>query len=141
MTLDLMKITAALNAYPWIAGTLTARGSQGAAYCAVGLLLRYAGVTHEEIARAAADPWTRYEDLLRADYGIEDRETLAAIMFANDTADSHEEAIARVQRLLDGSTAREALFRRLGIAVEGAGSYEPPSAMNDDGPGSLAALV
>ena len=142
MAIDLMKITAALNAYPWIAGTLTARGSQGAAYCAVGLLLRYAGVPQEEIAHASANAWTRYEDLLRSEYGIEDRELVRAIMFANDTADSHEEAIERVQRLLDGSAALDGLLRRLGIASDGAGAYEPSPAMNDDdGSGSLAALV
>ena len=36
MAVDLMRVTAALNAYPWTRGTLTAPGASGARYCAVG---------------------------------------------------------------------------------------------------------
>jgi hypothetical protein len=111
MAVDLLRITAALNAYPWIAGTLTARSPDGPRYCAMGLLLRYAGVPQDHMACAAGEleMWDRYGELLRADYGIECRETVRAIILANDSARSHAQAIERVQAVLAGGGLRLAL--------------------------------
>ena len=109
MTLDLTRITAALNAYPWTAGTLIYRGESSPRYCAVGLLLRYAGVSQERIACAMGETevWTAHEELLRCEYGVPDSMTLRAIIVANDSARTHEEAIQRVQAVLsvDGDSA------------------------------------
>ena len=106
MPLDLPRIAAALNAYPWTTGTLTYRADEAsrASYCALGALLRYAGVAQEHIACAqeAGDPavWELYGVLLREEYGIPDQTTTHLIMGANDGAFSHEEAVARVMRSL-----------------------------------------
>ena len=107
MSLDLPRIAAALNAYPWTTGTLTHRPDEeasGASYCALGALLRYAGVAQEHIACAqeVGDPavWELYGLLLREEYGIPDHTTTHLIMGANDGAFSQEDAIARVMRAL-----------------------------------------
>src|SRR5689334_10693847 len=66
MPLDIMKITAALNAYPWTSGALSMRDGESASYCAVGLLLRFAGVPQAEIegACSAHVVLDRYRELL-----------------------------------------------------------------------------
>ena len=107
MAPNLDRITAALNAYPWMAGALTAPGSAGPRYCAIGMLLRYAGVAREELscARPVTDVWLRHRALLASEYGIGDCMTAMAIVAANDGADSHAEAIARVQAAVTGGLA------------------------------------
>src|SRR5690348_417 len=104
MAPDLTKITAALNAYPWIAGALTARHPLGVEYCAIGLLLRYSGVPQREIECAgnAIGVWEQYRGLLESEYGIGDFGTVRAIIIANDSSSTHEEAIEQVQRVLTG---------------------------------------
>jgi hypothetical protein len=123
MALDIMRITAALNAYPWTRGALTHRNEVAADYCAVGLLLRYAGVTQSEIAYThdSTSVWARYRDLLEAEYGITEFETIGNIIRANDTATSHEEAIEQVQFVLDGGDLTEHVHSRQAAALEALG--------------------
>ena len=106
MTLNLMRIEAALNAYPWTPGTLTTR-ERDARYCAVGIMLRYAGVAREHIGCAvmwdSRRLWSLYGGLLRAEYGVPDEQAMIAIMAANDSSQSHAEAIDRVRRVLSGT--------------------------------------
>jgi hypothetical protein len=103
MAADLIKITAALNAYPWTAGTLTQCDAGVPRYCAVGLLLRYAGVPQDQLAGASdSEAWARHRALLQAEYGIEGFHTVALIVGANDSARSHADAIERVQGILSG---------------------------------------
>ena len=103
MALDIVKITAALNAYPWMRGAYSMRDSGAAMYCAVGLLLRYAGVAQAEIECAGAPHmWGRYRELLESEYGITELATIINIIQANDSAASHEEAIEQVQFVLAG---------------------------------------
>src|SRR5918912_486146 len=86
MTPDLMRIAASLNAYPWTAGTLTAIDNAAPRYCALGLLLRYAGVPQEHLASAdEGELWKQYGDILRLEYGIPNEQTAFSIMAANDT--------------------------------------------------------
>jgi hypothetical protein len=107
MALDLDKITAALNAYPWIPGRLVACQPDAPRYCAVGLLLRYAGIANERIVSAddVSAAWLRYGDLFRSEYGIDSFRMILRIVTANDTAKSHEDAITRVQQALDRTPA------------------------------------
>jgi hypothetical protein len=140
MALDIMKITAALNAYPWIPGTLTAGQQFRANYCAVGMLLRYAGVAQAEIAatRGADAVWTRYHELLESEYGIVNFATIGEIIRANDFATTHEEAIENVQIVLNGGDAAEVLHARQ-IAARFAHAVQ--RSLEDEGGGCGAVLV
>ncbi len=100
MPLNLPRIAAALNAYPWTLGCLTERASGPPTYCAIGALLRYAGVPQDRIACAAGAFWILYAPLLRSEYGIADETTVQRIIAANDGADSQAEAIERVLGIL-----------------------------------------
>lgn len=112
MTPNLMRIEAALNAYPWTAGSFAARTGDEVRYCAVGMLLRYAGVTeaHIDLAcnRGAVEFWTYYRALLARDYGISGAEQVHAIMVANDGASSRDEAVERIGWVLSRSPLRAA---------------------------------
>lgn len=112
MTPNLMRIEAALNAYPWTAGAFAATTGDATRYCAVGMLLRYAGVTREHIDvacnRGAVQFWDYYRALLARDYGIAGPEQIHAIMVANDGADSREEALDRIRWVLTRAPLRAA---------------------------------
>ena len=112
MTPNLMRIEAALNAYPWTTGTFTARNGSEVRYCAIGMLLRYAGVTesHIDLAcnRGVVEFWSYYRPLLERDYGISGPEQVHAIMVANDGATSHDEAVRRVRWVLGRMPLRAA---------------------------------
>ena len=138
MPLDIMKITAALNAYPWTSGALSMRDGGSASYCAVGLLLRYAGVPQAEIegAGSAHVVLDRYRELLQSEYGITELETIGNIIHANDSAASHEQAIEQVQFVLDGGSMAELFARQGGIPVVA----EAPASVEDDDSG-CGALV
>lgn len=114
MARDIMKITAALNAYPWTRGTFSVREGDNAVYCAVGLLLRYAGVPQAEIACAGPTGvlWDRFHELFESEYGITEPATIDDIIRANDSALSHDEAIEQVQFVLNGGNLRERLRAR-----------------------------
>ena len=146
MAIDLMRVAAALNAYPWTTGAI-ASGEEGTPrYCAVGLLLRYAGVPYEQLACAppSLEPWwEQYGELLRFEYGIRNLRILSAIVIANDTAPSQEAAIERVQRLLGGASDPESnrLRRLAGLPpVASRGTPTHRDSAEDDGGGSLASL-
>ena len=140
MALDIVKITAALNAYPWTRGTFSMRYGGSAAYCAVGLLLRYAGVAQSEIECPGTSSvvWDRYRALLESEYGIPDMATITNIVYANDVATSHEQAIEQVQFVLDGGNIAELLRARQAAAE--ATAAKGRQALEDDG-GGCGALV
>lgn len=143
MAIDLMRVAAALNAYPWTTGAIVKRGEEGPRYCAVGLLLRYAGVPYEQLTcppPSLTSWWAEYGEVLRAEYGIEDLRVVTAIMRANDTAPSQAIAIDRVQRLLGDETDAElvALRRMAGLPVAPRGAALPSRSADDDGSGMLA---
>ena len=136
MSANLSKITAALNAYPWTPGTLTRREEGVPRYCAVGLLLRYAGVPEDQLY--SCDVWTRHRTVLQAEYGIEDAHTVALIVAANDSALSHAEAIERVQSVLSGEStladlAREGFGTESLIDLPGTGARRPEDRADDGG--------
>lgn len=143
MPLDLPRIAVALNAYPWTPGRLTRRGKTApTTYCAIGALLRYAGVAQEHIACAdgstGANLWNRYGPLLQSEYGLPDERTAWHVMVANDSANSQGEAIERVLGVLTGAIDLDTLMREAaGLkptpAPETAWASEP-----DDDAGSLA---
>lgn len=112
MTPNLMRIEAALNAYPWTAGSFATTSGGSTRYCAVGMLLRYAGVSAEHIDlacnRGAVAFWEYYRALLQRDYGISQPEQIHAIMVANDGADTHEDALERVRFVLTRVPLRSA---------------------------------
>ena len=109
MTPDLTRIAAALNAYPWTPGAFSAHFADAPRYCAIGLLLRYAGVAQPEVACIGSPSalWRRYGMLLQVEYGIPDLRTAIAVMQANDGARSHAEAIERVLGVLTGASVAE----------------------------------
>ena len=143
MSLDLVRITAALNAYPWTAGTLTHRAESAPRYCAVGLLLRFAGVPQERIACAMGERqlWAAYEELLRFEYGIPDSKTISAIMMANDSARTQEEAIERVQAVLSGDGDSASMLRRAAAFVQRPVASPSLFETGGDDAGSEALLV
>lgn len=103
---NLDRIAAALNAYPWARGCLTSLIGGTPHYCAVGGLLRYAGVSFDEIRESSGSPsavWRTFADRLQEEYDIGDAQTLRFIMIANDSSPSREAAVARVLGVLDGS--------------------------------------
>ena len=131
MALDIMKITAALNAYPWTPGTFSMRDAGVPRYCAVGLLLRYAGVPQVEIECAGSSlVWTRFHELLESEYGISELTTIMEIIGANDSATSHEEAIEQVQFVLAGGNIAERLRAR---AAAEALAAEVRTSIGDEG--------
>ena len=89
MPVYLDRVAAALNAYPWTPGTLTRRADGTPRYCAVGALLRYAGVAEDHIACVSGtagshDLWHPYGALLTAEYGIANARVARLVMAAND---------------------------------------------------------
>jgi len=141
MSLNLPRIAAALNAYPWTPGRLTSRQEMVPTYCAIGAMLRYAGVAQDHIAHAhGRDFWERYGPLLQSEYGIPDEETAAHVMAANDTASSHGQAIERVLYVLTGAVDLDTLMR------QSAGTKPTPAAdalwksEPEDDAGSLALI-
>jgi hypothetical protein len=144
MALDIMKITAALNAYPWTSGTLTIRRVGAPKYCAVGLLLRYAGVPQQEIecAVSSTEAWARFHGLLESEYGIADYATICAIIMANDSAATHEQAIERVQNTLSGESDPMSAWVRRAAGLKGPeASDSSPETEGDDGNGCIAFLA
>ena len=119
---NLDRIAAALNAYPWARGCLTSMAGDVPRYCAVGGLLRYAGVSFDDIRQSSGSPsavWRAFSEALHDEYAIDDAQTLRFIMIANDSSPSRDVAIARVLGVLDGSV--DLLQDRL--AMEWLGRY------------------
>jgi hypothetical protein len=144
MPVNVPRIVAALNAYPWTTGCLTERRRSAPTYCAIGALLRYAGVAQDHIASARGPRvWSLYGTLLRSEYGIPDARTMGNVMVANDTASSQAEAIERVLGVLTGMLDADAVVRetlQTGLLPDPATGW-PEEARPDDETGSLALVV
>jgi len=143
MPLDLPRIAAALNAYPWTPGRLTKRGKAApTTYCAVGALLRYAGVAQEHIACAEGSTgvnfWNLYGPLLQSEYGIPDERTAWYVMMANNSASSQGEAIERVLGVLTGAIELETLMRQDAVVKPTPAPAPAWESEPDDDAGSLA---
>jgi alcohol dehydrogenase class IV len=150
MPVHLDRVAAALNAYPWTPGTLTHRADGAPRYCAVGALLRYAGVAQDHIAcvsgtAGAHDLWHLYGALLKAEYGIANAGVARLIMAANDSAASQAEAIERVLWVVVAGARDRGAVMRLDAAAADPEAAEPGQASAvargqepDDGAGSLA---
>ena len=148
MPVYLDRVAAALNAYPWTPGTLTRRADGTPRYCAVGALLRYAGVAEDHIACVSGtagshDLWHPYGALLTAEYGIANARVARLVMAANDSAALQAEAIERVLEVVSGARDLGAVMR-LDAAAAGPGAAEPGQARAvewgqepDDDAGSL----
>ncbi len=138
MSLNLPRIAAALNAYPWTPGCLTS-GERVPTYCAVGAMLRYAGVAQDHIAYAQGpDFWYLYGPLLQSEYGIPDVETAMNVMAANDSADSQADAIERVLAVLTGTIDIRTLMRQHASAKPTPSAQPSWSSEPEDDAGSLA---
>jgi hypothetical protein len=148
MPVHLDRVAAALSAYPWTPGTLTTAVA-APRYCAVGALLRYAGVAQDHIAcadgpgGAGGRLWLRYGRLLAAEYGIDGPATIGLIMAANDTARSHAEATERVLGVLSGALNSGAIARLAAGAAGQKAAADAAAAWGqepDDDAGALALL-
>jgi hypothetical protein len=92
----LRAIADALNAYPWTRGRLIAWAADEPAYCALGSMLRSAGISPAEITRADSEPahpfWDKWGPLFYAEYGIPALFAAHRIVTLNDAARSRAEA-------------------------------------------------
>jgi hypothetical protein len=126
---DLRKVTVALNAYPWTRCQLTGGDDRAPAYCAVGALLRYAGVPHDRIGydvEATTGVAAVFDRVLGTDYGISGPGMAGRIMAANDSARSRPEAIRRVLCVLSGVFDQDRAGPHAGRFEHG--SEQPPAA-------------
>ncbi|HEU4565316.1 MAG TPA: hypothetical protein VFS05_11725 [Gemmatimonadaceae bacterium] len=101
---DLDRIAVAMNAYPFESGWF-ATWTRPPRYCAIGQLLRYAGVEVEDIRRINGDMlggWRHHRELLRREYGIADRWTYWTILYAADGSDTQDDAVTNVRLALSG---------------------------------------
>jgi hypothetical protein len=115
MSRNLQAVTAAMNAYPWTRGHLSEGPDHAASYCAIGALLRYAGVPRARIANGTEVFLAEvYGPLLRAKYGISAAHTVLGIMAANDGAESRGEATWRVLGLVAGTVDAETFAPQVG---------------------------
>jgi hypothetical protein len=104
MPRHLHEITAAMNAYAWTRHGPVQGPDQAPSYCALGALLRHAGVPHARIFEATIGSLTgAYDPLLRAKYGISGADTVLRIVRVNDGAQSRADAIWRVLGLVSGT--------------------------------------
>lgn len=103
-TPDLDRIAVAMNAYPFESGQF-ASWTRPPRYCAIGQLLRYAGVEVEEIRRINGDMlggWRHHKEILRREYGIPDIWTYWTILYASDGSFMQDDAITNVLLALTG---------------------------------------
>lgn len=123
----LHAIATAMEAYTWTRGKLTEGPDDAPSYCAVGALLRHAGVPRARIARGSvASLLTEYAPLLRARYGISDADLVSQIVAANDGSVSRAQATWRVLGLASGVVEGEAAPPR--TATASGGPQVPPAA-------------
>lgn len=99
---DLAKIELALNAYEWTGEGTRAKYGRRDRYGTLGMLLRYAGVSPEEVERAGITAWHFYGPTLVREYGLRDEVDCYLIDVASWFAKSQAEAIDRVLRALQG---------------------------------------
>jgi hypothetical protein len=96
-------------------------------------MLRYAGVPQEQIARTSTTgaDWSESREVLQREYGIDDDATVTTIIMANDSAETQEQAIERVQAVLAGRLSPAQLMQLLMAETEGG----PPAG---ESPGDVA---
>lgn len=100
--LELARIDTALHSYEWnkLAWSRPRHGG-GYSHCAVGMLLRDAGVDPEALTRVGTDVWERFGPLLRREYGLPGPEAVDQLVAVNSHYDSREEmAIAALKALM-----------------------------------------
>ncbi len=109
MPRHLHEITAAMNAYAWTKRG-PAKGTEHApSYCAIGALLRHAGVPHDCILSATVASLNgEYDSLLKAKYGISGTRAVLGIIWANAEARSQADATWRVLGLVSGTRESDA---------------------------------
>ncbi len=125
---NLRKVAAAMNAYPWTRLRLTEGEGEARSYCAIGALLRHAGVPRDRITAGEMPIAVAHQGVLRTAYGISDHDHDAVwgIMGATDTAGSRAEAIRRVLCVLSGVLDPDAIAPRAGSPEHG--TRLPPAA-------------
>jgi hypothetical protein len=104
MPRHLHEIAAAMDAYEWTKYGPVQGPAHAPSYCAIGALLRHAGIPHcciVEAAGAALDG--EYDSLLKAKYGISDGGTVLQIILTNGKARSRADATWRVLGLVSGT--------------------------------------
>lgn len=119
-TPNLRAVADALNAYPWTRGRLIVWAADVPAYCALGAMLRAAGVVPTEIARADRTPgqpfWEGWGALLEKKYGLPNLYSAHRIVTLNDAARSRAEAAGLILTRLATTCPMEELLspRQLG---------------------------
>jgi hypothetical protein len=127
MPRHLHEIAAAMNAYQWTKYGPVQGPEHAPSYCAIGALLRHAGVPHECIVQAAsASLGGECDPLLKAKYGISDPDTVLRIIMSNGEAGSRADATWRVLGLVSGTRESDEPMPRTGRARGGPGL--PPAA-------------
>jgi hypothetical protein len=123
----LHEVAAAMNAYEWTKHGPVQGSEDAPSYCAIGALLRHAGVPHGCIMQAAmASLDGEYDSLLKAKYGISDAGTVLRIILTNGEARSRADATWRVLGLVSGTRESDDPVPRTG-ATRG-GPRLPPAA-------------
>jgi hypothetical protein len=127
MPRHLHEITAAMNAYAWTKHGPVRGPDHAPSYCAIGALLRHAGVPHDCIMQATIASLTgAYDPLLRAKYGISGVDTVLRIIADNAEAQSRAEATWRVLGLVKGTRQSDNSVARTGRTC--GGPELPPAA-------------
>ncbi|MGH7526896.1 MAG: DUF6197 family protein, partial [Gemmatimonadales bacterium] len=113
-TPNLRAVADALNAYPWTRGHLITWSADVPAYCALGAMLRAAGIAPAEITRADDTPahlfWQGWGPLLRTEYGIPGLSSAHRIVSLNDAARSRAEAAGLILTRMSTSCDMERLL-------------------------------
>jgi hypothetical protein len=127
MPRHLHEIIAAMNAYAWTRHGPVQGPAHAPSYCAIGALLRHAGVPHDRIMEATIASLTGADDsLLKAKYGISDAGVVLRIITGNDQARSGADATWRVLGLVSGTRESDDSVPRSGPTC--GGPQLPPAA-------------
>jgi hypothetical protein len=122
MPRHLHEIAAAMNAYEWTTDGPVQGPAHAPSYCAIGALLRHAGVPHECIVQAASASLAgECDPLLKAKYGISDPDTVFRIILTNGQARSRADATWRVLGLVSGTRESDEPMPRPGPTRGGPG--------------------
>jgi hypothetical protein len=114
MPRHLHEITAAINAYAWTTDGPVRGPEHAPSYCAIGALLRHAGVPHDRILEATVASLSgAYDSLLQDKYGIT-AEKVLGIIAVNGGAQSRADAIWRVLGLVSGTREFDDSVPRMG---------------------------
>jgi hypothetical protein len=127
MPRHLHEIMAAMNAYPWTRyGPVLGWAGAAPRYCAIGALLRHAGVPRECIMEAAAAASVGDVSLLQAKYGVSGADAVLGIIAANHEAQSQADATWRVLGVVAGTRESDPPLARTGPTR--GGPWLPPAA-------------